>query len=154
MIPLAMIDLKWNNELYEHNSKLFDHALITGFVKFCFYIICYVENNSIIRYKLIDYMTRENIVMKPEQYAQFLLEFRDNEYCNEYRKKQKSKYSDIPVEDIKEAYPNVHNIFFNNNTDNNNAARMEDESLHDYLTRKNIVCSCSECMVKHKKYVQ
>jgi len=148
MIPLAMIDLKWPNELYEHNSKNFDHALITGYVKFCFYIICHVDptNEKIIKYIVIDYLTREQLQFDGRTYPEFLLHFRDHEYCIEYRKKQKEKFSKMEYDELANFYPNASSIFFKKDIDNHNAERTEGESFHDYSIRKNITCYCLKCI--------
>jgi hypothetical protein len=146
MLPLALVDLKWHNELYEHNSKIFDHALITGFVKFCFYILCHYDGSNIIRYDVIDYLTRETIEMQPSQYAEFLYTLRDNDFAIEYKNNQKQKFKGMNKDELSTLYPNVHDVFFKNSTDNKKSIREEKESLHDYYTRRNMRCFCKDCI--------
>lgn len=43
----------------------------------------------------------------------------------------------LNLNQIRELYPEIYKVFFNQ--------RKENESLHEYLTNKNIICYCIKC---------
>ena len=52
-----------------------------------------------------------------------------------------SQIKELTTEEIKRQYPNIYEILFQKTTSD----RRPDESLHDYLTRKQIKCFCKQC---------
>lgn len=144
MQPIVMVDLKHEHEKYEDENKNFDHALKTGYVKFCFYVICKLEGDSIVEYKLIDYVTKEEIIFDNEQYAEFMLQLRDQDIARDYRMYELQHINGLTKNEIKEQYPKLYDIFIDKKVDNSNA-RMDNESLHDYFIRRSLKCFCNNC---------
>lgn len=147
MLPIVMIDLKYEHEKYDDVNKNFSHALKTGYVKFCFYVICRLDEETIVNYKVVDYITKEEVNLNNDEYAEFLLLFRDMEYSKEYRQYELKEIHGKTRQQVKNEHAEIYNIFFdsNKNTDN---SRMDGESLHDYFNRKGLKCFCNDCRKK------
>lgn len=147
MVPIVMVDLKHEHETYDEINKNFVHALKTGYVKFCFFVVCKLEGEDIVNYKVIDYITKEEINLNNEQYAEFMLLFRDMDYSREYREYELRNLKGKSVKQVKEEHKEVYEIFFDKKSKDDNE-RQDGESLHDYFFRKKLKCFCNKCRIK------